>query len=1120
MSRAASLGLILVLILGIFGLGCGSSSETVPPDGDTTETPDGDMEEPGEESDVEEETEADGDAAEEEEEASGDQCTFYTDCAAAEDCREGKCLNAPICYGNSTCPADQICFKINMRDETGRCRVACATDNDCPAEGHCLNGVCEIYHPIAPGTPPEKHPEWNGKLHAGFASGPLEFPMTTTLGGYGARQGPLGPYQSAMGASAGVYDRPSVKVLTLDDGNDRAVFVRLPMIFATEFLVTGITGKVIELGGPDLRENLVVTATHSHAGPGRFWNLLPDLGFGSLGMSEFSWEIYSRLVESISKVVVAAQQDLRPARFGYAMNTNFDPEDKINRDRRGENDHYKDNRLIVWRIDDLSGAEPKPWVVTLNYATHGTTEDNVDSFITNDAPGGAENMTQLLYEQEFGTRIETLFFNGMAGDISQAGGDLGHEHTQQMIMIGHRVYAKVMELFDRLETATEKTVEGDFKVVPMSDTLDIRIISKRVPIDRANVGYLADDQFYNTNTGPYRFGAFQCGLLNTPQEENLDIYLTDAQGNVLKKSSKKVIPDKDDGEWVTFTPETAGTYYLHVEGFEGCMNDYQILVSANETKSNTRGCIDARCGLPCGACPAFKTMAPANCQEDSLEDNDDIAHATSLTVGTKVDSLQVCPFDADWFKVDLEAGKTYMAKIFFTQDTGAYNPDSRLHDGDLGCVLPVDSMNAGPIPDFSKTRFTHVLLGGLYLAGLPGESTSRMGADAEAELRASTSFEDIVVFGYTNDHHFYIEPEDDWLQGGYNTSMSIWGYKFGEFLINHLKRLAVAMSEGNEAEVANEFPKMKPINYNKINDDTRVPLSQAIPNTASILQQPTNTIRMSQQAVMRWIGCDPGVDFPHIFLERKTGEGAFEPVMRPGGRVYDDSFYEMKLEFENESFAYPNKPDADVNNYWTVTWEETFNFPAGIYRLRAEGNCYSGAADHFDKENGIDPYTLTSAEFELLPTHIDVQLAEVTGDAETGYTLSASLRYDRPVPVAGEDGLLQNNALLLHSDEVEPSAGPRCSENVDETVVVVKVMQGETEIGQPETIALTAEAGVVLVTINTLGEQTPLASSRPVTRLTAALPELAAGDYSVVIEVTDVWGNTGSKAIPLTVPAD
>ncbi len=1121
------------LILTLFLAAACSSSDSNDTDGDEGST-DGDTDD-GTDGDTDDGTDGDVDSTEDgdvEKEGSGVDCLFYSDCEDHEDCVEGACVWSKNCFGNEDCSGAQICHYISRDDDRGVCRKVCNTDMNCPDEGQCMNGICEPYEPIAEGTPPPKHPEWNGKLHASYAEDELTVPMTTTMGGYGARKGPVGPYQRSMGASTGILARMMIKVFVLDNGTSRAVFVRIPMIFPTDFMVSGVVKRVNEMGGPDLRENIIMTATHTHSGPGSFWYLLPHLSFGALGFADFEYEIYDYIVTSIAKAVYEAnkEENFRKAAFGYKIWKDFDPDDLINRDRRGENDDYKDPLMMVMRVDDLSGDTAKPWILAMRFALHGTIQDYDDTTMSNDSAGGAEIMTEFLYEKEHpGEDVHAMFFNGNAGDVSPGGDRLSHRSSAQMQMLGTNVHAKAWDLWGQIET---------------TDELDIQVASKRIPIDRDYIGY-TDEEFTTDGTSPgefpparpIRFGAFQCSLMRNIVEENLDMYVYGPNGDLIGKSTKQ----RSSNEVLAFTPEANGTYYIKVEGFDGCINNYDAMISENGRGGDKSHCVDAECGQSCGMCSGDRAMVPRECVEDAYEDNDTMESATNIDLNTNYENLQVCAFDEDWFAFDLVGGTSYKAEIVFDQNDTAYNDKTMLKEGNFGCALHIDAMNFGPLPQFGKTRLTAIVLGKLYLAGLPGEALSHMGTDTAEELMADTTvsdaFDDVVIFGYTNDHHFYISSEYDWLQGGYETTMSIWGPKFGAFLTEHLKALAIALAKGEEETSINEFPKVKPTNFNGIAVDPRVPevtpaptdtppaFDPAVANPPQILTQPADTVKMEQQAMIRWVGGDPGaeVPLPHVYLERKEGD-AFVPVTRSTGEVYDDSYYEMRLYFENEHFALPNKPDADPNNYWSAYWEETYSFPAGTYRFRIEGHYYDGPTDQFDKENGVKEYTLTTDAFELLPTTFQLQ--------ETSFLdgqFSASVRYARPYSNDTGDNEfegIESRAYLLHDPTCEPYIGPMAHANSDTTTVTLEIYG--SDLGQPtviDQVTWSEDTGAVYY-VNARdaeGNETLVAGSRgnrPRAIVTADLPDdLAPDEYTIVVTVTDIWDNTGSFTFDYSVAA-
>jgi len=342
-------------------------------------------------------------------------------------------------------------------------------------------------------------------LKAGAAEGFLDFPIGVSMAGFGGRKGVNTPYNKALGGSAGFYNRLRVKAVSLSNGTETIIIVKTPLIFPTMYLSEKINEVLKENYGLDLKNNIILTATHTHSGPARFWRLLE--GFGAFGLDETSGEIFRRLVNSIAPIIAEAYNSMEPARFGYSINKKFDPENRINRDRRCEDDNVytdltnpdvylsgdtyktKDNSMLVMRIEKESG---EPIAVIVNFGMHGTVFE--DENFTEDAPGAVE----MHVEDAFGIRgqkIIALFVQGAGGDVSPAGDFLGHSKTQQLEMIGKAIAPKVLSQWDSILTSS---------YVPME------IVNERINISREEIGY-SDSEFVDYEGKPFKMGAFGCG---------------------------------------------------------------------------------------------------------------------------------------------------------------------------------------------------------------------------------------------------------------------------------------------------------------------------------------------------------------------------------------------------------------------------------------------------------------------------------------------------------------------------------------------------------------------------------------------------------------------------------
>lgn len=420
------------------------------------------------------------------------ECTSARDCPNG-DCVKGKCVKAEVCQAFDECGKDHRCFE-------GRCIVRCNKDTECLIKGHvCIDGICHDPKwkkgkaPHADG--PKKTP-----VRVGLGVAKLDFPLGVSMAGFGFRPGAKGPYAKALGASTGMYDRFDVKVLIVDNGVDQVVLIRSPLVFSTDFLLTQIVQSVIEKTGVDLSNKIIMTSTHSHSAPARFWNLLPNLNFGTFGGGEFLPEVFRRLRRSFTNAILQAQKSLAPGKIGYVIDPNFDPKNHIFSDRRGENAPYKEPRLLVLKAENAKG---EPLAVLVSFPMHGIISSN--TMLTNDASGGLEFKLQDRLAAIEKKHVEVFFMQGPAGDVSPRGDRLGHKQTQQMQVLGTLAADHIATLYSKIQTKSD---------------LDVEIVNRRIPLTYKDIGYKKDEFFawIGGEKQAYRFGAFQCVSKGFPHD--------------------------------------------------------------------------------------------------------------------------------------------------------------------------------------------------------------------------------------------------------------------------------------------------------------------------------------------------------------------------------------------------------------------------------------------------------------------------------------------------------------------------------------------------------------------------------------------------------------------------
>jgi hypothetical protein len=429
------------------------------------------------------------------------KCQVHADCTNGA-CYLGACYPTASCIDRKDCNSVPVCqgMRCICTEDTNRCAPVCITDDDCAKTGQCVNGICTTYTASFTGmTPPSTD---RGALKVGVARADLDFPMGVSMAGYASRTGPRTPYQDQLGGSNAWHDKPDVRAIAFDDGKEMFVLLRLPLAWSTDEIVTDVARKVLAKRGVDLLGHIITSAPHSHSQPARFWHLVKGFGFGYFGYDEFNFEIFDRLTTSFADAVMMALDARQPARFGYAILDGVDPDSKIHRDRRHENDMLpdwlqRDDRLVLMRIDDMNG---KPIAVLVQLGIHGTVYDQTNPILTADAPGGIEMELYHHASAKYGREVLGVFLQGNAGDISPAGDDLQHNNAERIQLIGERTW---------------KVIEPAIEAITTSADTEVGVITGRVPISHEILGYKSGE-FHDVsvmceNSPPYfRYGAFQC----------------------------------------------------------------------------------------------------------------------------------------------------------------------------------------------------------------------------------------------------------------------------------------------------------------------------------------------------------------------------------------------------------------------------------------------------------------------------------------------------------------------------------------------------------------------------------------------------------------------------------
>jgi neutral ceramidase len=298
--------------------------------------------------------------------------------------------------------------------------AACGGDDGPPPDD---TGVtterCE-YVPLAP-TARAGGTVTAGPLTAGVADRVLPIPVGTALGGYTGRATVLGgganvdarkiDLSGSFNPSIGVTAAPRVKALALDAGGETVVLLKADMIFAYEGLVFDIEQQL----GPDLAGKVLLATSHSHSA----WAQFTSHGPLKLGAGPRRDLVYQRFLEAFVGAAREAIASRVPARLGVHASAQFDPQDLVNRDRRGENDVLPGGRrgedhLYLLRVDTAAGA---PLAIVPIFGQHPTLNDQDNPLASTDATGALERAL----EEQFDSPVVVMHLQSAGGDTSAVG---------------------------------------------------------------------------------------------------------------------------------------------------------------------------------------------------------------------------------------------------------------------------------------------------------------------------------------------------------------------------------------------------------------------------------------------------------------------------------------------------------------------------------------------------------------------------------------------------------------------------------------------------------------------------------------------------------------------------
>ena len=807
---------------------------------------------------------------------------------------------------------------------------------------------CNFVAAPARETLPAQEP---GAVSAGYASAILELPLGTPMGGYGNRVMALGGagkidkragrWATIMVPSAGLHDAPRVEALAIEAAGESVVIVGID----TALLGENLLYDVEEFLAPDgsMRGRIFVSASHGHATYGG-WQ--PNNALMA-GYDRPRQELYQRVVETIADVAEKALAGMVPAKLGFTVDTAFDPDDSVNRDRRRENDNVlgpdgndagKDKDPVMWvlRADKTDGS---PIAAIINIPLHGTIGDGENPLVSNGIAGAIERSLTA----ELGYPV--MHLQGSTGDVSPAGhGGLDNCPNAE------RCYD-----IPRIETLAAHVKDVTAPVIRDVETVEawnLEVVTRGFHIGKSNVVEREDGT--KLSYPPY-------------EEEGLpDREVFDASG--------KMIPLFDE---------------FNIYGGAGL----------------------------CGEGPAIGRIPG-------------------------VEGIE--PYDTCW---DAYRGKGFLFSLYdLPQET----------------PLPFCETVRTTV---SALRFTPDGNDSYLIVSLPGEPTAPL--SAYLRNRSPAGPERTLIVGYAQDHAGYLLTAEDWLAGGYEPSVNLWGPLEGEAIVDGaLEALAIAFTPEREDPEAGtsrfedyQFPSATPIPAVVTNDAgvvaTRLP-ELFLPESMQqpVAAQPAATIeRAVGIARFVWLGGDPAVDFPIVSIEREITSGQFELLQDASGNEATSAYGAVVITYTPE----PIKAESPTDHFYVASWQPVpatlfdfsapanpFSLPPGRYRFTVKGSSKTSS--------GTNAYAIESQPFTIVAADLDEASASVDGatvnliarlGAAPGLRALRDGGSDLAVPLVGPWDVTVNSSGGSERIEINPNGDGTASFDLADAAAAADVVSVE-----------------------------------------------------------------------------
>ena len=319
----------------------------------------------------------------------------------------------------------------------------------------------------------------------------------------------------------------------------------------------------------------------------------------------------------------------------------------------------------------------------------------------------------------------------------------------------------------------------------------------------------------------------------------------------------------------------------------------------------------------------------------------------------------------------------------------------------------VTATRMGPLP--MHTVDGQIISDDFFIGFLPGEPTALYTEQFRRRAASELGYEHSMAVGYAQDHEGYLLIPEDWLMGGYEADINVWGPLQAEHVMEGLLNLAAEQLSTDKAELHNAcdaypsnsygaptpLPTLAPddapeagTRYDVPPAELYSPLYTQEERDSGML--PTLTVegeeipRVQGIVQMAWIGGDPGVDYPIVTLEVQDDSGVWAEVLTYAGRPVS-----LGPDILITTTPTPQAPATSANeHHWYAAWQavghavDRTGVEEGTYRLHVVGETYTGSETTW-------PWTTT--DYEVYSPAFTVTPAAITVSRSGAGDVQASL---------------------------------------------------------------------------------------------------------------------------------